>query len=144
MKCQILFSGKNKKNVTTLWSAELAKRVLRWNRSLSSESNCLPFPKWHQILFFKIATLWKGIHTLRIQFYFGKYGFPLKRWTNSFQLGVFFKLFLVIMSELNMLRETWYYIVLGDFPPYFIRVTTIVTSFLHSRAHLFRTNYVVS
>ena len=29
MKCRILFSGKNKKNVTTLPSAELAKRVVK-------------------------------------------------------------------------------------------------------------------
>ena len=29
MKCQILFSGKNKKNITNLSSAELAKRVVK-------------------------------------------------------------------------------------------------------------------
>ena len=29
MKCQILFSGKNKKNITNLLSAELAKRVVK-------------------------------------------------------------------------------------------------------------------
>ena len=29
MKCQILFSGKNKKNITKLSSAELAKRVVK-------------------------------------------------------------------------------------------------------------------
>ena len=29
MKCQILFSGKNKKNITDLLSAELAKRVIK-------------------------------------------------------------------------------------------------------------------
>ena len=29
MKCQILFSGKNKKNITNLSSAELAQRVLK-------------------------------------------------------------------------------------------------------------------
>ena len=29
MKCLILFSGKNKKNITTLSSAELAKRVVK-------------------------------------------------------------------------------------------------------------------
>ena len=28
MKCQILFSGKNKKNITNLSSAELAQRVV--------------------------------------------------------------------------------------------------------------------
>ena len=28
MKCQILFSGNNKKNIINLWSAELAKRVV--------------------------------------------------------------------------------------------------------------------
>ena len=31
MKCQILFSGKNKKNVTNLPSAEKAKRVVKVN-----------------------------------------------------------------------------------------------------------------
>ena len=29
MKCQILFSGKNKKNITNLSSAELAQRVVK-------------------------------------------------------------------------------------------------------------------
>ena len=29
MKCQIMFSGKNKKNITNLLSAELAKRVVK-------------------------------------------------------------------------------------------------------------------
>ena len=29
MKCQILFSGKSKKNITNLLSAELAKRVVK-------------------------------------------------------------------------------------------------------------------
>ena len=29
MKCQILFSGKNKKNIITLSSVELAKRVVK-------------------------------------------------------------------------------------------------------------------
>ena len=31
MKCQILLSGKNKKNITILLSAELAKRVVKVN-----------------------------------------------------------------------------------------------------------------
>ena len=31
MKCQILFSGENKKNITSLSSAELAKRVVKVN-----------------------------------------------------------------------------------------------------------------
>ena len=31
MKCQILFSGKNKGNITKLSSAELAQRVLKVN-----------------------------------------------------------------------------------------------------------------
>ena len=29
MKCQILFSGKNKKNMTNLLSADLAQRIIR-------------------------------------------------------------------------------------------------------------------
>ena len=33
-KCQILFSGKNKKNVTNMLSAELAKRVVKLKKSL--------------------------------------------------------------------------------------------------------------
>ena len=32
MKCQILFSGENKKNVINLLSAELAQRVAKDNR----------------------------------------------------------------------------------------------------------------
>ena len=32
-KCQILFSGKNKKNITNLSSAELAKRVVKVNEA---------------------------------------------------------------------------------------------------------------
>ena len=31
MKCQFLFSGKNKKNITNLSSAELAQRVVKVN-----------------------------------------------------------------------------------------------------------------
>ena len=31
MKCQILFSGKNKKNITNLLNAELAKSVVNFN-----------------------------------------------------------------------------------------------------------------
>ena len=31
MKCRILFSGKNKKNIVNLSSAELAQRVLKVN-----------------------------------------------------------------------------------------------------------------
>ena len=34
MKCQILFSVKNKKNITTLFSAELAKRVVKVNKNI--------------------------------------------------------------------------------------------------------------
>ena len=38
MKCQILFSGKNKKNIINLLSAENAQRVVKVN-SLDSISN---------------------------------------------------------------------------------------------------------
>ena len=31
MKCQILFSGKNKKNIINLLAAELAKKVVKGN-----------------------------------------------------------------------------------------------------------------
>ena len=34
MKCQILFSGKNKKNINNLSSAELAQRAVKVNLSL--------------------------------------------------------------------------------------------------------------
>ena len=34
MKCQILFSGENKKNIINLLSAELAKRVVKINLSI--------------------------------------------------------------------------------------------------------------
>ena len=37
MKCQILFSGKNKKNVTNLSSADLAQRVVKVNTFWSTE-----------------------------------------------------------------------------------------------------------
>ena len=37
MKCQMLFSGKNKKNITKLLSAELAKRVVKVNKSSESQ-----------------------------------------------------------------------------------------------------------
>ena len=36
MKCQILFSGKNQKNIINLVSAELAQRVVKVNMSLES------------------------------------------------------------------------------------------------------------
>ena len=35
MKCQILFSGKNKKNITNLSSAEFAQRVVKVNDQAS-------------------------------------------------------------------------------------------------------------
>ena len=34
MKCQIIFSGKNKKNITNFSSAELAKRVVKVKKYL--------------------------------------------------------------------------------------------------------------
>ena len=47
MKCKILFSGKNKKNIINLLSAELAQRVIkvtRWAWDWSSEyCNLLEF-----------------------------------------------------------------------------------------------------
>ena len=39
MKCQILFSGKNKKNISNLLSAELAKRVVLFNVNLVNTHN---------------------------------------------------------------------------------------------------------
>ena len=36
MKCQILFSGKNKKNIVSLLSAELAQRVFKVKLNLNS------------------------------------------------------------------------------------------------------------
>ena len=44
MKCQILFSGKNKKNITSLSSAELARQVVTvtdYNPKMTSFSVCL-------------------------------------------------------------------------------------------------------
>ena len=40
MKCQILFSGKNKKNITNLSSAELAKRVVNAKKSSGDLNLC--------------------------------------------------------------------------------------------------------
>ena len=37
MKCQILFSGENKKNITTLSSAELAKTGVTVSESLDTD-----------------------------------------------------------------------------------------------------------
>ena len=39
MKCQILFSGKNKKNVTSFFSAEFAHRVVKDKASLILEKS---------------------------------------------------------------------------------------------------------
>ena len=38
MKCQILFSGKNKKNIINLSSAENAQRVVKVNRFICYET----------------------------------------------------------------------------------------------------------
>ena len=38
MKCQILFPGMNKKNITNLSSAELAQRVMRVTETLMRDS----------------------------------------------------------------------------------------------------------
>ena len=41
MKCQILFSGKNKKNIINLYSADLARRVVKvnWTSRLLQAAN---------------------------------------------------------------------------------------------------------
>ena len=36
MKCQILFSGKNKKNIVNLLFAELAQRAVKLKRSVNA------------------------------------------------------------------------------------------------------------
>ena len=41
MKCQILFSGKNKKNIINLPSAENAQRVVKVNTMYVSKHMCL-------------------------------------------------------------------------------------------------------
>ena len=38
MKCQILFAGKNKKNIINLLSAELAQRVIKVNMLITNEA----------------------------------------------------------------------------------------------------------
>ena len=42
MKCQILFSGKNNKNITNLSSTELAQRVVKVNSSPAEPGYVLP------------------------------------------------------------------------------------------------------
>ena len=46
MKCQILFSGKSKKNVTNLLSAELAKRVVKVNLPWCEVYFTFPCKRW--------------------------------------------------------------------------------------------------
>ena len=41
MKCQILFSGKNKKNIINLSSAENAQRVVKVNHHTTCESSSI-------------------------------------------------------------------------------------------------------
>ena len=43
MKCQILFSGKNKKNIINLSSAENAQRVVKVNPGPADLGHTLPF-----------------------------------------------------------------------------------------------------
>ena len=49
MNCQILFSGKNKKNITNLSSAELAHRVVMVNLICIQNSYALVlfYNSWH-------------------------------------------------------------------------------------------------
>ena len=42
MKCQILFSGKNKKNIINLSSAENAQRVVKVNKGLKMSLRIYP------------------------------------------------------------------------------------------------------
>ena len=44
MKCQILFSGKNKKNIINLSSAENAQRVVKVNESILSKTSITSQP----------------------------------------------------------------------------------------------------
>ena len=45
MKCQILFSGINEKNITNLSSADLAQRVVKVNKSSSTANK----PRWRYL-----------------------------------------------------------------------------------------------
>ena len=68
MKCQILFSGKNKKkNMTNLSSAELAQRVVKVKVDFGDLANffykgdnfCDSVCFWHNNLLLKMGTLYK-------------------------------------------------------------------------------------
>ena len=60
MKCQILFSGKNKKNITNLYSAELAKRVVKINPCPAEPRYTLPW----QTVYIQISWLLKKPNAL--------------------------------------------------------------------------------
>ena len=60
MKCQILFPGKNKKNITNLLSAELAQEVVKVKQAPERKTNiaCLMQVDLHCNCFFKIWNEW--------------------------------------------------------------------------------------
>ena len=49
MKCQTLFSGKNKKNIISLSSAEFAERVVKIKTSVNILIQILPEAKGHTV-----------------------------------------------------------------------------------------------
>ena len=46
MKCQILFSGKNKKNIISLSSAENAQRVVKVKKAMSGQAGVGGHPRF--------------------------------------------------------------------------------------------------
>ena len=53
MKCQSLFSGKNKKNIISLSSAEFAHITVKFKRNFN-EFNKLPHSQYNKIFFFSL------------------------------------------------------------------------------------------
>ena len=49
MKCQILFSWKIKQSIINLSSAELAKRVAKFNSVSRANLVCIQILKWRQL-----------------------------------------------------------------------------------------------
>ena len=52
MKCQILFSGKNKKNIISLSSAENAQRVVKVKSSGTHTDFVILLADWNHVFFY--------------------------------------------------------------------------------------------
>ena len=86
MKCQILFSGKNKKNITNLSSTELAQRVVKVNfasRNLMGQSWNVSFIQHVSSLTSSVKICFKNLIIEDIKLIYMEFIFVFRHLTNK-------------------------------------------------------------